>query len=285
MPFFKAILFIAVGDLIHRRRSYQSFLKTGQLVFRSHIRATGSFVASLGLIGAPFIAAFYSKEPILETSILLGISTYSVISIVLRLALTSYYSIRLIIITTHNWPSASSNSFNGEGFWTSLAIMILIIPAFLRGSILPDLTDLEPTYYSLKYDFYDPLIQRLILIITCGVRILSDSFRLYTLYFINLTFPNLLKNHIKTVYKRYFHKSSSLGIGFITPLRIKVLKGELILLRSLIIFNDRGLTKKFLTRIRTFKFNESTAFQLEWNTLYHLMGTFLWLSLVWSVFV
>jgi NADH-quinone oxidoreductase subunit L len=100
--FFKAILFVAIGDLIHRRRSYQSFQKTGQLVFRSHLRATGTFVASLGLIGAPFIAAFYSKEPILENTIILGIPISSVLSVTIRLAITSYYRIRLIVLTLTN---------------------------------------------------------------------------------------------------------------------------------------------------------------------------------------
>lgn len=114
--FFKAILFVAVGDLIHRRNNYQSFQKTGQLIFRSHIRATGALVASLGLIGTPFMAAFYSKEPILETSILLGIPIASLLSVVINLALTSFYTMRLMTITLHNWPSSNPNSFNQESF-------------------------------------------------------------------------------------------------------------------------------------------------------------------------
>jgi len=283
--FFKAILFVAIGDLIHRRRSYQSFQKTGQLVFRSHLRATGTFVASLGLIGAPFIAAFYSKEPILENTIILGIPISSVLSVTIRLAITSYYRIRLIVLTLTNWSRSNPNSYNQERFWTSLSIFILFIPAFLRGRILPNLIDLDPIHYSLKSHFYDLIIQGLILIIVSTVTTLRDSYRLYTLYFLNMTFPNLFKNHTKNVHKHYFSKSPLFNMKFITPLTTKAFKEDILFLRILIRFNDQGLTKKFLSRIRTFKFNESIAFQLEWNTLYKLLASFLWLSLIWLVFI
>lgn len=92
---------------------------------------------------------------------------------------------------------------------------------------------------------------------------MRDSYSLYTLFLLNVTFPNLFKNPIKTAHKYYFSKRPLFNIRFNTPLTTKFLKEEILFLRSLMMFNDRGLTKKFLSRIRTFKFNESTAFQLE----------------------
>jgi hypothetical protein len=78
-----------------------------------------------------------------------------------------------------------------------------------------------------------------------------------------MTFPNLFKNHTKNVHKHYFSKSPLFNMKFITPLTTKAFKEDILFLRILIRFNDQGLTKKFLSRIRTFKFNESIAFQLE----------------------
>ena len=64
--FFKALLFLATGGIIHRRNSYQDLRTMGRA--SKIIPLTRRFVllSLLRLIGLPFISAFFSKELILE---------------------------------------------------------------------------------------------------------------------------------------------------------------------------------------------------------------------------
>jgi len=64
--FFKAMLFISVGEFIHLTDNYQSIMKSGSLYFSANINSSSRIVSCLGLMGAPFTGAYFSKEPILE---------------------------------------------------------------------------------------------------------------------------------------------------------------------------------------------------------------------------
>lgn len=64
--FFKAIIFLGVGRLIHLRVDYQDFrkLNSGNLNFNFLIRIL--VVRRFSLIGIPFVSGFFSKDAILE---------------------------------------------------------------------------------------------------------------------------------------------------------------------------------------------------------------------------
>lgn len=64
--FFKALLFIRVGNIIHLSDDYQDLRKVN--FFSNNFSYTGciALTANLSLVGAPFISGFYSKDLILE---------------------------------------------------------------------------------------------------------------------------------------------------------------------------------------------------------------------------
>lgn len=64
--YFKAILFMAVGNIIHCRNSYQDIRKVGNLSEAIPLSITLFNLANLRLCGFPFLAGFYSKDLILE---------------------------------------------------------------------------------------------------------------------------------------------------------------------------------------------------------------------------
>nr|UPP55874.1 NADH dehydrogenase subunit 5 [Paulasterias sp. SS-2022] len=93
--FFKAMLFLSSGSIIHSLNDEQDLRKMGGIYFILPNTSACILLGSLALAGTPFLAGFYSKDLILETSLvsfsnLMGIS----LSLVATL-LTAVYSIRI----------------------------------------------------------------------------------------------------------------------------------------------------------------------------------------------
>merc|ERR1719369_1632567 len=64
--YFKAILFICAGAMIHSVKDYQDFRKIGGRLERTKFLASIILVANIRLCGLPFLRGFYSKDLILE---------------------------------------------------------------------------------------------------------------------------------------------------------------------------------------------------------------------------
>lgn len=64
--YFKAILFIGVGGLIHRSSDYQDLRLVGMGVGSQLIMVRGVFVTLIRLRGLPFMSGFYSKDIVIE---------------------------------------------------------------------------------------------------------------------------------------------------------------------------------------------------------------------------
>lgn len=64
--FFKALLFISVGNIIHLSRDFQDLRKIKLIEFCYPVSLSFSLVANCSLCGFPFLAGFYSKDLILE---------------------------------------------------------------------------------------------------------------------------------------------------------------------------------------------------------------------------
>ena len=64
--FFKALLFVGVGNLIHSVGSYQDFYFTGRLRNNLPLSRGVLIVAKGRLCGLPFFSGFFSKEAVLE---------------------------------------------------------------------------------------------------------------------------------------------------------------------------------------------------------------------------
>jgi len=68
--YFKAILFMAAGAVIHRVKEYQDLRKIGTFQARIPRLAGVIIIRNLRLCGLPFISGFYSKDLILERIII-----------------------------------------------------------------------------------------------------------------------------------------------------------------------------------------------------------------------
>ncbi len=99
--FFKALLFLGAGSVIHAVSDEQDMRRMGGL--RRHIPMTYwmMIVGTLALTGFPFTAGYYSKDAIIESAFVgeNAFAMYGYIMTVIAALLTSFYSWRLIFMT------------------------------------------------------------------------------------------------------------------------------------------------------------------------------------------
>lgn len=96
--FFKALLFLSAGAVIHALANEQDIRKSGGLVKVLVLSYTFMLVGSLALVGTPFLTGFYSKDFIIELACArYALSVhFSYLLASFSVLTTSYYSFRLL---------------------------------------------------------------------------------------------------------------------------------------------------------------------------------------------
>lgn len=146
--FFKAIIFIRVGNIIHSRQLYQSLKNTGVIIYSSPFNRSSIVLARASLCGAPFTAAFFSKEPVIEINIYIDGTLGIIVLVFVRLALTLLYSSRLIKVVLLHYNSISTVTHISEvDLRLRKGIFILSVPSFSSGSLIAQLFHLKPVRF------------------------------------------------------------------------------------------------------------------------------------------
>ena len=133
--FFKALLFLGAGSVIHAMAGEQDMRRMGGL--RDGIRWTYAtmFVATLAISGTPGFSGFFSKEEILLAA-RTGPYANSVIYAlgVLTTGLTALYMFRLLFLTFHGAPRFDSKKAHvHESPWIILAPLLVLALFSLAG--------------------------------------------------------------------------------------------------------------------------------------------------------
>ncbi len=107
--FFKALLFLGSGSVIHAMSGEQDMRKMGGLA--PHIRITWAMmlIGNLALTGFPFTAGYFSKDAIIESSFASGWSVAFWLLVIAAFC-TSFYSWRLAFMTFHGTTRASKET-------------------------------------------------------------------------------------------------------------------------------------------------------------------------------
>ena len=153
--FFKALLFLSAGSVIHAMHHEQDMRKMGGLFKKIPFTATMMWIGSLAIIGFPYLSGYYSKESILENAFYAsnGIAYFAYLVGILTALLTAFYSWRLLFLTFHG-ENRSENKTYDHAHETPL---VMTVPLFILaiGSIFSGIffADYFIGYY--KKEFWD----------------------------------------------------------------------------------------------------------------------------------
>jgi NADH-ubiquinone oxidoreductase chain 5 len=151
--FFKALLFLGTGSIIHNSKDYQDMRVIGGGFPRLPITHRSILLARMRLMGIPFISAFFSKEMILETLIIKNINFIVYTMIFLGIMLTGLYSVRFVIYAFRRVRSGTSLEFKlDEDNFILQRILILVFPAIIAGFFLGNFLFSRPAVSSSRVE-------------------------------------------------------------------------------------------------------------------------------------
>ena len=127
--FFKALLFLGAGSVIHSFQNEQDIKNMGGVWRKLPFTYLMMIIGTLALTGFPFLSGFYSKDAIIEFAYLEkgSLSNYAAAIGVITAIFTSIYSWRLIFLTFHG--SFNNKKLNIKDLHESPLVML--IPLFL----------------------------------------------------------------------------------------------------------------------------------------------------------
>lgn len=135
--FFKALLFIATGNIIHSSRESQDLKTTSQKHYQIFNNLILVFLTTLRMTGLTFLTAFYAKEILLETIFLNNHSRLTVILFAANLCLTPLYAIRRITIFYYLIIKQFNKTYTeNKDPLINLSTSLLILPTLTSGFIL-----------------------------------------------------------------------------------------------------------------------------------------------------
>jgi NADH-quinone oxidoreductase subunit L len=125
--FFKALLFLAAGSVIHAMGGEQDMQKMGGLSSKIKYTYATMLIATLAIAGIPPLAGFFSKDAILFGAFTIpgGHPLYALG--LLTALLTSFYMFRLIFLTFHGKPRYDEHKVHvHESPWSMLGPLVIL---------------------------------------------------------------------------------------------------------------------------------------------------------------
>ncbi len=158
--FFKALLFLGAGAVIHSFHEEQDINKMGGVIKKLPYTYVLMLIGTLALTGFPFLSGFYSKDAIIEFAYLRGngIGILAAFVGIVTALLTAIYSWRLIFKTFHgnfNNKELSVDKIHESPVVMIAPLVILAIGAIFAGMAFKDLF----IGHEIAYEFWDQSIK------------------------------------------------------------------------------------------------------------------------------
>jgi NADH-quinone oxidoreductase subunit L len=141
--FFKALLFLTAGSVIHAMSGEQDMRKMGGLARLIPYTYVMMWIGSLALAGIPPLSGFFSKDAIIDSAFFGRGGGYACLCVELATYLTAFYSWRMIFMTFHGPKNGEAHvmAHVHESPWVMRGPLALLALGAIFGGML------------LKYDF------------------------------------------------------------------------------------------------------------------------------------
>nr|YP_003934375.1 NADH dehydrogenase subunit 5 [Phrynoderma hexadactylum]BAJ21254.1 NADH dehydrogenase subunit 5 [Phrynoderma hexadactylum] len=144
--FFKAMLFLCSGIVIHNLADNQDIRHMGALLKCLPLTSSCMAIGSLALMGTPYLIAFYSKDAIIESVMNSYVNSTALILTLIATSFTALYSLRLVytvllhrLLTPHTTPSIFEEPETAKTPIIRLAIGSIIAGPLLFYTLFPSL--------------------------------------------------------------------------------------------------------------------------------------------------
>ena len=142
--FFKALLFLGAGAIIHSVSDQQDVRKLGGLIGFLPFTYSVMLIGTIALLGLPWLSGFYSKDLIIELAYarFSFSGMYAYILGTITAGITAFYSFRLIslvFLTVPNAPKETYNNVHEANLLVIIPLFFLAIFSIFFGFVFSDL--------------------------------------------------------------------------------------------------------------------------------------------------
>ena len=150
--FFKALLFLGAGSVIHAMSDEQDMRRMGGIWKLIPLTYVLMWIGSLALAGVPFFSGFFSKDIILESTFAAetGLGYYAFAAGIAAAVLTALYSWRLLLLTFHGKPRADEKvmaHIHESPLVMTIPLILLAIGAIVSGYLLLPMVDTHSDFW------------------------------------------------------------------------------------------------------------------------------------------
>ena len=176
--FFKALLFLSMGVIIHALGDEQDLRRMGSLINFLPLTSVMVFFGSYALLGLPFLAGFYSKDILLEiANVRVFFDGYFSYTLgILGAFFTAFYSTRLMLRVFFNYSNIIKNNIyniHEADILMYIPLILLLLCSFFVGYFFFDV------FVGLGSNFYNNSIY--------------TNFKNYSIFFIEYDISNIIK--------------------------------------------------------------------------------------------
>ena len=218
--FFKALLFLGAGSVIHAMSDEQDMRKMGGIWKKIPITYALMWVGSLALAGIPFFAGYYSKDLILEAAWAASSNSgyFAFWLGCLAAFLTAFYSWRVLLLTFHgNFNSSKEvlDHVHESPIVMLIPLFVLALGAIFSGwyfyndfvgynwkEFWGDSILISEKHKAFKLAHYVPLWVKYLPIFLAILGILCA----YLFYILNPNLPKILSKKFSPIYNLFYNK-------------------------------------------------------------------------------
>ena len=218
--FFKALLFLGAGSVIHAMSDEQDMRKMGGIWKKIPITYALMWVGSLALAGIPFFAGYYSKDLILEAAWAASSNSgyFAFWLGCLAAFLTAFYSWRVLLLTFHgNFNSSKEvlDHVHESPIVMLIPLFVLALGAIFSGwyfyndfvgynwkEFWGDSILISEKHKAFKLAHYVPLWVKYLPIFLAILGILCA----FLFYILNPNLPKILSKKFSPIYNLFFNK-------------------------------------------------------------------------------